>query len=273
MKTIIQNIIILLIVIIILYSLILILIYYSQEKLLFHPDKLSKSHKFVFPGNFEEKWLNTTDGFLIHSLLFKIENPKGVILYLHGNAGSLNTWGEIAPFYNQLGYAISIPDYRGFGKSSGKIFSQQQMFDDADKIYDNLKMIYPEEKIIVIGYSLGTGLATYLASKNKPCKLILLAPYFSFYDLIHSKYPILPGFLLKYHFATNQFISKVQAPIALFHGMKDELIPYQSTERLITLCKPGDKIYLLKNQGHAGINENHNYKILIKDILSIINQD
>jgi len=235
--------------------------------LIFYPEKLSKSHKFIFPGHFEEKWLNTTDGFILHSLLFTIKNPGGVILYLHGNAGSLDTWGEIAPFYNQLGYDIFIPDYRGFGKSTGKIFSQQQMFDDADSLYEYLKLNYPEDKIIVIGYSLGTGLATYLASKHRPAKLVLLAPYYSFNDLIYDKYPILPGFLLKYQFATNQLIPKVKAPIALFHGIKDELIPYQSSERLIKICKPGDKIYLLESQDHAGLNENPTYKVLIKAFL------
>jgi pimeloyl-ACP methyl ester carboxylesterase len=188
-------------------------------------------------------------------------------LYLHGNAGALDSWGDIAGFYTNLGYDIIIPDYRGFGKSTGKINSMQQFFDDVQRVYNQLKQNYSENRIVVIGYSIGTGPATYLAAKNNPQKLALLAPYYSLPDLMHVHYKIIPGFVLKYQFMTNEYIQKVKAPIALFHGNNDELIYYKSSEKLIKLCKPSDTLYILPNQAHGGVNENPEFRNYFKKFI------
>jgi esterase/lipase len=259
--------------ILILYFLILLILYFFQEKLIFQADKLPQDYTFNFNSHFEEKWIETTDGHRINALLFKTEHSKGLILYLHGNAGSLESWGQIAPFYNSIGYDIFIPDYRGYGKSTGKIFSQKQLFEDVDRLYNELKINYSEENIVIIGYSLGTGPATYLASRNKPGSLILMAPYFSFEDLISHKFPLIPSFILKYPIPSNKYIVEVSAPIAIFHGKADELIYCHSSEKLHRLCKPGDKLYLIDNQNHGGINENEEFRELLRIFLRVEKAD
>jgi len=100
------------------------LIYLSQEKLIFHPEQLAKNHKFQFDQKFEELNFKTNDNQLLNALLFKSESSKGLIFYLHGNAGSLNSWGEIAEAYLQFDFDVLMLDYRGFGKSEGEISSQ-----------------------------------------------------------------------------------------------------------------------------------------------------
>jgi uncharacterized protein len=249
------------------YIVILIILYFAQESLIFFPEKLPENFTYNFDGQFEEKWIKTSDNFKLNALLFKADSSKGIILYLHGNAGCLNSWGNVASLYTSLGYDMLIPDYRGYGKSQGKILSEKQLFSDVQSVYNSIKENYPEEKITIIGCSLGTGLATYLASLNNPNKLILLAPYYNFPDLIKNKFWIIPTFLLKYKLMTNEYISKVKSGIALFHGKNDELIYYQSSEKLYKLCKPNDKIYLMDNQGHNGIDENFEYRKEIENIL------
>jgi len=71
-------------------------------------------------------------------------------------------------------------DYRGYGKSEGTINGQEQIFRDVQTVYDSLKHSYQENKIIVLGYSIGSGPAAKLASTNNPKLLILQAPYYSF---------------------------------------------------------------------------------------------
>jgi uncharacterized protein len=251
----------------IVYLTLLVILYFVQEKIIFYPERLSSGYQYNFYGNYKEKWIETSDSSRLNALLFKSDSSKGIILYLHGNAGALNSWGGIAPIYTSLDYDILIPDYRGFGKSTGKIYSEAQMFTDVQNIYNFTKENYPENKIIIIGYSIGTGLATYLASKNHPSKLILLAPYYNFPDLVKHNYKLLPGFLLKYKLMTNEFIRKVKAPIAIFHGRNDDLIYCQSSEKLYKLCKPGDKLYLLPNQTHVGMDENSDYQMEIEKFL------
>ncbi len=244
------------IVFLVLCLLLLIVAYISQEKLIFFPEKLCKDHKFSFNSKFEEKSFTMEDGVKLHGVLFKADSSKGVIYYLHGNAGSVNSWGRMSDVYTQHNYDLFILDYRGFGKSEGKIVSEKQMFTDVQKVYDELKMQYGEEKIVLLGYSIGTGMASMLASKNKPEKLILLAPYYNLPDLVRQIYPVVPRFIIKYKFLSNEYLANTKVPVYLFHGIKDELIPYQDAERLHQLCKPTDKLYLLENQVHNGIDEN-----------------
>ena len=108
------------------------IIYFNQEKLIFHPDKLETNFKYNFEGNYEEQFFKMEDGTQLNGLLFKADSSKGLIFYLHGNAGSLETWGEIASNYTNLNYDIFILDYRGFGKSEDVISSESQFFSDIE---------------------------------------------------------------------------------------------------------------------------------------------
>lgn len=100
---------------------------------------MNKETNYIYQNSFKEIAIKTTDGATISNLYFEAENPKGVVYFLHGNAGNLATWGDVAPIYLQLGYNVFITDYRGFGKSDGTITDQSQLFSDAQLGYDFLK--------------------------------------------------------------------------------------------------------------------------------------
>ena len=84
------------------------LLYFFQEKLIFFPQKLASDYPFNFGKNVEEKYVETPDGIKLNALLFKADSSKGLIFYLHGNAGSLAGWGEVAQFYTALQYDLSL---------------------------------------------------------------------------------------------------------------------------------------------------------------------
>ena len=238
-----------------------------QEKLIFFPHKLNKDYKYDFAQRFEEKNISTPEGIKLNCLLFKADTSKGVIFYLHGNGGALDTWGNVAKSYTALNYDVFIIDYPGYGKSEGKIHSQEKLYNNLQTAYDTLKKQYTENKIIMLGYSIGTGPAAKLASTNSPRLLILQAPYYSLTDLVRHMYPIVPGFLLKYKFKTNDYIKDCKMPVIVFHGDKDEVIYYESSVKLKQLFKKQDTLITLKGMNHNGMTNNRDYMDAVKIIL------
>jgi uncharacterized protein len=235
------------------------LLYFNQEKIIFHPDVLPKDYTFTFAQPFQEINIKTRDNINLNGLLFKAENSKGLVFYLHGNSGAVNTFGEFGKIYTDLNYDVFFLDYRGFGKSEGNITSQKVHLDDVQVAYNNFKSKYSEDKIIIAGYSIGTGPATYLAANNNPKKLILQAPYYSLTDIMQQRFPIFPTVLLKYPLPTNEYMQSVKAPITVFHGTDDNTIPYNSSLKLQKLFKQEDKLITIEDESHAGIMSNLQY--------------
>lgn len=240
--------------------------YVFQEKFIFLPQKLEQNYKFSFNQNFEELSIKTTDGKLLNALLFKAENTQGLIFYLHGNAGSLESWGDVAQYYTHLNYDVFILDYRGYGKSEGNISDEKQLYADSQIAYNKMKQAYKEESIVVLGYSIGTGMAAKIAADNNPKLLILQAPFYSLKDMMNNQFYV-SSFALRYHFRTDKFLEQCQCPIVIFHGDKDRIINYKSSVRLKE--KFGNKIELiiLSGEEHNTITDNEIYQ---KELLRIL---
>ena len=254
-------------IILLLSILLIILLYVYLEKLIFFPQKLKKSYQFNF-GNqyFEELMIETADDKLINALLFKAESSKGVIFYLHGNAGSLESWGTVASLYTYMHYDVFILDYRGFGKSEGKITGEKQLFEDNQIAYNKVKERYKEEDIILLGYSIGTALVAKLAAENNPKLMILQAPFYSFAEMLSKQFSF-PSFLLKYKLRTNEYLKQCKCPVVIFHGDKDEIVDYKWSVKLKEEFK--DKIHLitLNGEGHNEITTNEVYQNEMQRIL------
>ncbi|UOQ73102.1 alpha/beta hydrolase [Hymenobacter cellulosilyticus] len=191
----------------------------------------------------------------------------GLIFYLHGNAGALDSWGDAATLYTRLGYSVFMLDYRGYGKSGGTISSQEQFLSDVQTAYQQLLPEFPEERTIVLGYSLGTGAAAWLAAQQNPRLLLLQAPYFSMRATARQHYPFVPGFIVRYPLGTDAVLPQVKCPIVIFHGEHDEVIDYQTTMQLKALLKPQDQFITLAGAGHNGMTSNPEYQAHIRRIL------
>jgi pimeloyl-ACP methyl ester carboxylesterase len=256
-------------VLLVIYIIVCCLLFLFQEKLIFFPQKLDKDYQFRFgTEKFEEKKIKTSDGTILNGLLFKSDSSKGVFFYLHGNAGSLSSWGRVAKTYTDLNYDVFMLDYRGYGKSESSISGQTELYKDLQTVYDEIKKQYPEDKIIVLGYSIGTGPASKIASANNPTLLILQAPYYSLTDMMRHTYPIIPTFILKYKFETNEYLKSCKMPVVIFHGNQDEVIYFESSLKLKEEFKKQDTLITLNGQGHNGMTDNEEYKIAIKKILT-----
>ena len=235
--------------------------------MIFRPVKLAKEYKFRYAFDFEELNISSFDGIKLNGLLFKAKDPKGLVFYLHGNYGALNDWGGISTVYTNLGYDFFILDYRGFGKSEGSIDNEEQFYKDVSAAYQQMEKRYPESKIVVAGYSIGTGAAAYLAANNRPKALILQSPYYNLAKLTASKFPFVPEFVQKYKFMTNKFLPKVKVPVYIFHGKEDQVIGFENSVELQKHLKAEDQFFPLENQDHNGMNENAVYNAKLSEIL------
>lgn len=257
------------IIIVTLYILLCGFFYFYQDRIIiFRPQKLDKNFVFRFKEDFEEINIKMADGNLLNGLLFKSDSTKGLIFYLHGNAGTLESWGNLAGYYTAMYYDVFMLDYRGFGKSEGSIESQNQLFDDVRIVYDEMKKRYDETSIVIMGYSVGTGIAAKLASENNPKMLILHAPYYNMASVVQYFCPVIPDFLIRYKLETNRYIKDCTMPIVIYHGDSDKTINYQNSIRLKELLKPTDSLILLQGQGHNAITQNSDY---LKSIVGVLN--
>jgi len=241
-------------------------LYIIQDTMIFHAEKLPANFTFSFRNAFEEFNLKTEDGENLNGLLFKVDKSKGVVLFFHNHSGNINHWSRSAVFINNLNYDVLMMDYRGFGKSTGS-FNEQKMFNDSLLWYNFTKKLYSENKIMVYGRGLGAAFATYAASKNKPIKMVLESPIFSVYKTAKSHYPYIPTkLILKYNFETSKYIGKVKCKTYFFHGLKDNLVPYSSSEKLHELIKGNSELYLIPEGSHYDLINSNVFLEKIKEI-------
>lgn len=243
-------------------------LYFMQKKLIFLPTKLAQDYEYTFEEPFEELFLTAPDGAKLNAIHFTTENPKGIVLYFHGNAGDLSRWGEVTSYFTQFNYDVLVMDYRTYGKSTGKL-SEKALFADAQLFYDHIKEDFPESEIILYGRSLGTSIASYIASENTPKMLLLEAPFYNMEDVAKSRFPILPvKKLLKYKFSTNLCIKKVGCPIVIFHGTNDDVVPISSGEKLSELILPEQLEFIkIPNGNHNNLKDFRSYSETIERIL------
>ncbi len=206
--------------------------YFFQDLFFFRPEKLPTDFQYKYPFPFEEVNFAMEDGGHINGIYFKVPNSRGVVYYLKGNSRSIKGWGKFAKDFLSNGFDFFMMDYRGFGKSKGKR-NQKSLFNDSQFIYEWLKEQYKERQIVVVGRSLGSGIAARVAAKNNPRLLVLDSPYYSFYHNLKRFLFFIPlKVLLRYKIRTDIYMKAVKCPVYIIHGTKDRLFPINQSERL-----------------------------------------
>lgn len=257
-----------LLVVIAIYVVISIILFYVQDFFFFRAEKLPVDFKFFYKNQeIEEYTIKTRDGATLNGLHFKIENPKGVVLYLKGNSKSMKGWGKFAVDFTRNGYDVIMMDYRGFGKSVGRR-TQKALKRDVQLVYNTLRKHVDEKHIIVYGRSLGSGLATKLASINHPRMLILDAPYYSLTKIAARFMPFMPlSWLIKYPLPTYKWLKYVECPIHIIHGTDDKLIPYKTSVKLSKIKPKITNLYTVIGGGHKNLNNFESYHSMLATIL------
>jgi pimeloyl-ACP methyl ester carboxylesterase len=169
--------------------------------------------------------------------------------------------GNQYSLYQQANYDLFIFDYRGYGKSTGKIESEKQLLDDIEKAWHSVIDEYKNKKIVIYGRSLGTSLATHLAKKFDPDLLVLVSPFTSMLEMAQSQYPFLPklDWLVRYPLRSDQWIQQVNCKTLFLHGSNDTLIPTEHSYRLQALINAPNQLFIINNAGHNDIHRFDEY--------------
>lgn len=243
--------------------------YTFQEKFLFHPAALKADAAFNFSNPYKEVNLPVDHSTKYNIVQFTVpgNNIRGVVLYFHGNRDNINHYAYAADNFTKHGYEVWMIDYPGFGKSTGKL-TEQTLYDQALQIYKMARVRFQPDSIIIYGRSLGSGVATQLASIRDCKRLILETPYYSIPSLASTwlwMYPV--ERMIKYKFPTNEYLKKVTAPVTIFHGTDDGVIPYKNAVRLKEDLKEGDEFITISNGSH---NDLKNYKEMTEKLDSVL---
>lgn len=260
-------IIILVIVLSLVFIVINVVFYFFQEKVIFQGSNIPDSFQYTFDFPYKEIFIKRKNA-VLHGLLIKSEQSKGVILYFHGNRGDIRRWGKIGKSLVTYGFDVLVVDYRGYGKSRGER-AEEYLYQDGQLFYDHLKEKLAYDRIIIYGRSLGSAIATSVAFV-KNCELLILeSPMTKLVDIIpwFKKILILPG-IHRYKFDSLSRVDKIKCPTYVFHGTSDRLVPIRLGLQLYNaISTPNKKFIRIDNGKHNNLDSFGGYKTSMKSIL------
>ncbi len=240
-----------------LYGAVLAALWWGQERLLFAPTVLPGDHRLVTAGDIHEVRI-AVPGAHLSALHLRLPDPRGVVFFLHGNGGSLESWFVNPDYYRKANYDLFMVDYRGYGKSSGAITSQAQLHADIRAAWDSIAAHYSGRKRVIYGRSLGSGLAarlaTDLAQADAPHLTVLVSPYRSIAALTAQHYPWVPESVLRYPLRTDAVIGRIPSRLLLIHGEQDALIPVSHSHALQALA-PRAQLLLVPGAAHNDVQD------------------
>ena len=246
-------------------TLIFTILYFIQEQFIFHGERLPADYKFNFERDFKEINIQSYDGETLNGVLFHKQDAKGILVYYHNHSGNIQIKGEKAAFFTNYDYEVLLMDYRGFGKTTGKI-NESLMLSDAQQWYNLIADKY--DKIVIYGRGIGATFAACVASQNKVDHLILEAPVYSLPETGRYMYQYLPyNYILKYKFDTADCFRYISCKITIFHGVKDQVVNYRSSVKLRDLNPDNATLILIDDADHFNVFNHPEYLDALSRIL------
>ena len=222
--------------IVIAYTVILLLVFVFQSRLVYFPQVEHElaATPLVASLAYEDVQLRTSDNVKLHGWWVPADDARGAVLILHGNAGNISHRIGYLKMFHALRYSALLIDYRGYGKSNG-IPSEEGTYRDAEAAWSHLieiRNLKPRD-IVVVGESLGGGVATWLAAKYPPRALVLASTFTSVPNLGAQVYRWLPVRLLaRITYDNLERIPRIGVPVLIAHSREDDIIPYSHAEAL-----------------------------------------
>jgi fermentation-respiration switch protein FrsA (DUF1100 family) len=235
------------------YALLVLLLFVMQSRLIYHPEigrDVTTTPRAIGLA-YEDVWLDAGDGVRLHGWFVGRTDPKGVALILHGNAGSIALRLDWLRMFHDLGYAVFIVDYRGYGRSNGTP-SEQGTYDDARLAWEHLTQArgFGARDIVLLGESLGGPIAAHLAARESPRALILHSTFTSVPDVAAQLYRFLPvRWISRLDYDTRAHLRKVRSPVLIAHSRDDEIITYSHGQTLYAAA-PEPKALIELSGGH-----------------------
>ena len=253
------------------YFFILFYTYIFQRNLLYHPTENNYFGDKILV-DVEKIKIRTQDNIQLVSWYHKKNlNKYKTILFLHGNAGSLENRIHKINHFKDMNINFLIIAWRGFSGNEGKP-TEKGLYEDARSAVRWLKSNgVGENNIIIYGESLGTGVATEIAQNKNFAGVILESPFTSMVDAAKDKYPYLPvKLLLKDKYESDQKIKNIKSPVLIMHGKVDNIVPFHMGEKMYELANEPKYYYFSEYDDHM---MEYNEKLLkaLKDFVNSLN--
>jgi len=230
------------------YVLLGVLLFFMQERMIFlaHlPGRQLEATPRDVGFDYVDVKFQTTDGVSLHGWYVFAHNPRGTVLFLHGNAGNISHRLDSIAIFHELGLDTFIIDYRGYGQSEGKP-GEEGTYRDADAAWEHLVTERGEDpaRTVVFGRSLGGAVATWLATKHKPAALIVESSFTSVAEMAAHLYPFMPvRLILRLRYPVIDFLARITCPVLIVHSRDDEIIPF-SMGKALYKAAPAPKAFL-----------------------------
>jgi fermentation-respiration switch protein FrsA (DUF1100 family) len=238
-------------IVLVVYLLIVLLMMFFEESLVFFPAKYPAGDWQPHGFQFEDVWFTAEDETPLHGWFVPHDRPRATALFLHGNAGNITHRDDVLRALHNLGVAIMIVDYRGYGRSEGKP-SEQGVLDDARSARTWLAErtgLSPND-IVLMGESLGGAVATILASESPARGLVVENSFSCVPDVAAFHYPWLPVRLMRTRLDAVAAIKNYHGPLLQFHGDADTIIPIELGRRLFDAANQPKRFVTISGADH-----------------------
>ncbi len=218
----------------IVYVAIVALFYVAQSRQVYFPLREHSTTPAAYAMPFEDVWFKTEDEVLLHGWLVHADQPQGVVLFFHGNAGNVSHRLDSIRTFRDLGFSVFIIDYRGYGHSEGTP-TEAGTYRDAQAAWRYLRdeRSIPGRHIVVFGRSLGAAVAAWLSARERPGAVILESAFTSAPDLGAELYPWLPvRWMLRFAYDTREAVRDIHSPLLIVHSTEDRIVPYHHGQAL-----------------------------------------
>lgn len=228
----------------------------QQRAMLFQPSAVLVTPAQAGLSGFETLRLRTEDGETLEAWRKAPTDARfPLILYFHGNGGALvdrrNRFNKLA----RHGYGLLAVSYRGYGASTGAP-SEEGLLRDAEAAHaEAVRLGFSPERIVLMGESLGTAVATMMAARHGAAALVLDSPYESIVDVAGTHFPYFPvGLVMLDSFRADQAIEQVRAPVLMVVGADDQITPAASARRLFARAHEPKRMIDLPGVGHIAMS-------------------
>ncbi len=239
------------------YGLICLYMYFSQASMIHLPHLEYVGTPKDNGMDYEDIVIEPDETSRLHAWFIPNPDSRYLVWFFSGNAGNKSYMLDSIKIMHDLGFSIFIYDYRGFGRSAGKL-NEQIMYQDAEAVWNYLTMErkIPPDEIILHGRSLGTAIASWVATHHEPAALIMESGFTSLSDMGKKYYKWLPiDYLLRWQYDNLSRISSITAPILFIHSRSDELTPYSHSERLFAETTSAKKFVEITGDHLSGFKD------------------
>ncbi len=232
------------------YTAVCIFMFIRQSSFVFYPPKARHQNIELHDG--ETVRFERENSVLHGWLLNKSMSDDTLLIYYGGNGEDV--YYAIDQFRQYSDCATLLVNYRGYNSSTGRP-GEKEFFSDALHIFDTITAQYKPENIFIIGRSLGSGVASYMASKRQVSGTVLITPFYSLQSIAKTRYPFLPvSLLLKHKFLSSHFIGTTICPVLVIYGGADTIVPPENTRLLIEAIEAEKTLCYIEKAEHNTID-------------------